>query len=55
MLMREDEVESVDTFLQKIGRNMHTAVASKIADWAALFTMSSTDMKSAGLDPRQRK
>lgn len=54
-LTSEDEVDSVETFLKKIGRNSHIAAAPKISDWDKLFTMSSTDMKQAGLDTRQRK
>ena len=48
-------VDSVSTFLHKIGRKTHEAAASKIPDWPALFTMSSTDFKTAGLSPRERK
>lgn len=48
-------VDSVETFLNRIGRGMQAAVGSKITDWDKLFTMTSFDLKEAGLTPRQRK
>ena len=49
------EIDSVDVFLKKIGRDAHQVAASKIPSWDALFTMTTEEFKTAGLQPRQRK
>lgn len=48
-------VPDVSTFLTLIGRNM-AAHSAKIPSWEALFTLSSEQLKSAGIEPpRARK
>lgn len=48
-------VPDVSTFLTLIGRNMSTHSA-KIPSWEALFTLSSEQLKTAGIEPpRARK
>ncbi|ORY81530.1 IGR protein motif-domain-containing protein [Protomyces lactucae-debilis] len=48
-------IADVDTFLKKIGRDLHKVAAPKITEWPQLFQMSAHDLKEAGLSPRQRK
>jgi hypothetical protein len=48
------EVPDVATFLGKIGRNTKE-FSEAFPTWDALFTSSSKDMKTAGIDCKQRK
>jgi hypothetical protein len=55
LALMADTVPDVDTFLTKIGRDMHKVASAKITEWPQLFTLSAHDLKEAGLTPRQRK
>lgn len=47
-------VPDVETFLKLIGRGL-SAQTSKIASWDKLFTMSSEELKDAGIEPARTR
>jgi hypothetical protein len=52
--MPTEAVPDVETFLTKIGRKSIEA-AENFESWQDLFTMSSYEMKSKGIDTRTRR
>ncbi|ODQ51836.1 hypothetical protein SAICODRAFT_20492 [Saitoella complicata NRRL Y-17804] len=49
------DITTPSKFLFAIGRNTHKLAAPTFPTWDSLFTLSASDLKSAGLTPKVRR
>ncbi|EEB05066.1 fungal protein [Schizosaccharomyces japonicus yFS275] len=49
------DIKNVQQFLRRIGRNVHDKVNDKIDTWEKLFSMTTGEMKTVGIDARTRR